>query len=136
VKKEEAENFCKKEDMRYYEVSALKKLNINKLLFNSIIELPQFEQYIPIRDQIVEELGKSILLICILLENENKGETASVFKSEKQLEVVCAKGEFTLQSGRDTPTPDSKDIKDKINPKQCKCWENTLYIIYYRHVFY
>jgi len=121
VKKEEAENFCKKEDMRYYEVSALKKLNINKLLFNSIIELPQFEQYIPIRDQIVEELGKSILLICILLENENKGETASVFKSEKQLEVVCVKGEITLQSGRDTPTPDSKDIKDKINPKQCKC---------------
>ena len=87
----------------------MKKEYINKLLFNSIIELPQFEQYYTDQNE--------QLKLVLELEHENKNETVSVFKSEKQLEEINPnqKGEITLVSGKDTP------ISTADKKKKCKC---------------
>lgn len=56
---QEVLEFCKREQILCFETSALNKDGIGKLLFSSILELPQFEQYMNEKEQLLVELGNS-----------------------------------------------------------------------------
>ncbi len=68
MRKEVAEEYAKKEKMLFFEVSAIKSTNIKSMLYNSIIELPNFEQFLQQnkhinKKDIVTELGNLKLVI-------------------------------------------------------------------------
>ena len=57
VKHSEGEEYAKKNNFLFFEVSAKENTNIKKLFFNSIVELPYFSQYLTKdnKESLVEE---------------------------------------------------------------------------------
>lgn len=59
VPKNDAEKLANREGLVFFEVSAKTSLNLNKMFYSSIAELPYFEQYeIISKQKLIEELGK------------------------------------------------------------------------------
>lgn len=60
---QEGQKLAAKEGLMFFELSAKTNLNLKKVFFSVVAELPFFEQFDQMKEKVVNELGKKLYLI-------------------------------------------------------------------------
>lgn len=133
VPKEKAENLAKKENLQFFEVSAIHNQNISLMLYSSIVELPNFEIFIDPNKvggnkiDIVKELRiNKPLIFYYSLEKENESNNEAkddVFSQLKMEELEINDKQATTDKPKTLKVLDQSN-KITINKKdknKCNC---------------
>ena len=96
ISKQDGEKFAEKENILFFEVSAKENLNIRRMLFSSVIELPVFDS---IRESVKD---KNLLLDEIEYENNEININSNSLIDSSRINISMS-----------NPTPEGRKI--------CKC---------------
>jgi hypothetical protein len=108
VTEDEIRKISEKENLMYFEVSALKNLNIKMLFSNSIIELPFFDDYVinqNARKHIIEEI-------------ENEGED----KEENSIiDIIKGKNTLNIHTEQNEGGKNQQNNSNENKKSNCNC---------------